>query len=112
MTRAGERSAAPAARSDDCRAPGEGADQRTGRALRRWRTVARVTRSHFARFLVEAGHAKNMGGSLQKPHLPAENRLRAAAVVATIKQAIDVIHHSGGKAVLPIPGATISPPSG
>ncbi len=34
---------------------------------------------------------------------PRENRLRAAAVVYN-KQAIDVIHHSGGKAVIAHPG--------
>lgn len=61
-----------------------------------------VTRGHFARFLVDAGKATTMeqcscaSGARENRYVPHSG--------GTIKQAIDVIHHSGGKAVLAHPG--------
>ncbi|HBX7862824.1 TPA: 5'-3' exoribonuclease [Klebsiella pneumoniae] len=62
-----------------------------------------VTRGHFARFLVEAGHAKNMAEVFKK-YLARGKTGYVPPQWCTIKQAIDVIHHSGGKAVIAHPG--------
>ena len=65
----------------------------------RWRRH----RGHFARFLVEAGHAKNMAEVFKK-YLARGKTGYVPPQWCTIKQAIDVIHHSGGKAVIAHPG--------
>ena len=62
-----------------------------------------VTRGHFARFLVEAGYANNMADVFKK-YLARGKTGYVPPQWCTIKQAIDVIHHSGGKAVLAHPG--------
>ena len=62
-----------------------------------------VTRGHFARFLVECGKAKNMAEVFKK-YLARGKTGYVPPQWCTIKQAIDVIHHSGGKAVLAHPG--------
>lgn len=61
-----------------------------------------VTRGHFARFLVEAGKANNMADVFKK-YLARGKTGYVPPQWCTIEQAIDVIHHSGGKAVLAHP---------
>lgn len=62
-----------------------------------------VTRGHFARFLVEAGKANNFADVFKK-YLARGKTGYVPPQWCTIEQAIDVIHHSGGKAVLAHPG--------
>ena len=62
-----------------------------------------VTRGHFARFLMEAGKASNMADVFKK-YLARGKTGYVPPQWCTIDQAIDVIHHSGGKAVLAHPG--------
>jgi len=56
-----------------------------------------VTRAHFARFLVEAGKANNIADVFKK-YLARGKTGYVPPQWCTIEQAIDVIHHSGGKA--------------
>ncbi|EOY2594200.1 TPA: 5'-3' exoribonuclease [Escherichia coli] len=62
-----------------------------------------VTRAHFARFLVECGKASSMADVFKK-YLARGKTGYVPPQWCTIEQAIDVIHHSGGKAVLAHPG--------
>ena len=62
-----------------------------------------VTRAHFARFLIEAGKANNIADVFKK-YLARGKTGYVPPQWCTIEQAIDVIHHSGGKAVLAHPG--------
>jgi predicted metal-dependent phosphoesterase TrpH len=62
-----------------------------------------VTRGHFARFLVESGKATTMADVFKK-YLARGKTGYVPPQWCTIEQAIDVIHHSGGKAVLAHPG--------
>ncbi|EOQ48079.1 TPA: RNase AM [Citrobacter braakii] len=62
-----------------------------------------ITRGHFARFLVECGKAKTMADVFKK-YLARGKTGYVPPQWCTIEQAIDVIHHSGGKAVLAHPG--------
>ncbi|HEL5703768.1 TPA: 5'-3' exoribonuclease [Escherichia coli] len=62
-----------------------------------------VTRGHFARFLVECGKASSMADFFKK-YLARGKTGYVPPQWCTIEQAIDVIHHSGGKAVLAHPG--------
>jgi len=62
-----------------------------------------VTRGHFARFLIEAGKATTMQEVFKK-YLARGKTGYVPPQWCTIDQAIDVIHHSGGKAVLAHPG--------
>lgn len=62
-----------------------------------------VTRGHFARFLVECGKASSMADVFKK-YLARGKSGYVPPQWCTIEQAIDVIHHSGGKAVLAHPG--------
>ena len=62
-----------------------------------------VTRSHFARFLVECGKASSMADVFKK-YLARGKTGYVPPQWCTIEQSIDVIHHSGGKAVLAHPG--------
>ncbi|HFV5686208.1 TPA: RNase AM [Escherichia coli] len=62
-----------------------------------------VTRGHFARFLVECGKASSMADAFKK-YLARGKTGYVPPQWCTIEQAIDVIHHSGGKAVLAHPG--------
>ncbi|MCK3637759.1 5'-3' exoribonuclease [Escherichia coli] len=62
-----------------------------------------VTRGHFARFLVECGKASSMA-DVFKNYLARGKTGYVPPQWCTIEQAIDVIHHSGGKAVLAHPG--------
>ncbi|EAA0660198.1 5'-3' exoribonuclease [Shigella flexneri] len=62
-----------------------------------------VTRGHFARFLVECGKASSMADVFKK-YLVRGKTGYVPPQWCTIEQAIDVIHHSGGKAVLAHPG--------
>lgn len=62
-----------------------------------------VTRGHFARFLVESGKASTMA-DVFKRYLARGKTGYVPPQWCTIDQAIDVIHHSGGKAVLAHPG--------
>lgn len=64
---------------------------------------ANVTRGHFARFLVEQGKASNIADVFKK-YLARGKTGYVPPQWCTIEQAIDVIHHSGGKAVLAHPG--------
>ncbi|MGV7093120.1 RNase RNM [Siccibacter turicensis] len=62
-----------------------------------------VTRGHFARFLIEDGRANNMA-EVFKYYLAKGKTGYVPPQWCTIEQAIDVIHHSGGQAVLAHPG--------
>ncbi len=62
-----------------------------------------VTRGHFARFLVECGKASSMADVFKK-YLARGKTGYVPPQWCTIEQAIDVIHHSGGKAVIAHPG--------
>ena len=62
-----------------------------------------VTRGHFARFLVECGKASSMADVFKK-YLARGKTGYVPPQWCTIEQAIDGIHHSGGKAVLAHPG--------
>ncbi|WAH52710.1 5'-3' exoribonuclease [Pseudescherichia vulneris] len=62
-----------------------------------------VTRGHFARFLVESGKASDVAGVFKK-YLARGKTGYVPPQWCTIKQAIDVIHYSGGKAVVAHPG--------
>lgn len=62
-----------------------------------------VTRGHFARFLVECGKASSMADVFKK-YLARGKTGYVPPQWCTIEQAIDVIHHSGCKAVLAHPG--------
>ncbi|EFN2351544.1 5'-3' exoribonuclease [Escherichia coli] len=62
-----------------------------------------VTRGHFARFLVECGKASSMADVFKK-YLARGKTGYVPPQWCTIEQAIDVIHHSGGKVVLAHPG--------
>ncbi|EOS9630430.1 RNase AM [Escherichia coli] len=62
-----------------------------------------VTCGHFARFLVECGKASSMADVFKK-YLARGKTGYVPPQWCTIEQAIDVIHHSGGKAVLAHPG--------
>ena len=62
-----------------------------------------VTRGHFARFLVECGKAGSIADVFKK-YLARGKTGYVPPQWCTIEQAIDVIHHSGGKAVLAHPG--------
>ncbi|WP_313123745.1 RNase RNM [Pseudescherichia sp.] len=62
-----------------------------------------VTRGHFARFLVESGKANDVAGVFKK-YLARGKTGYVPPQWCTIEQAIDVIHHSGGKAVVAHPG--------
>ncbi|HED4199344.1 TPA: 5'-3' exoribonuclease [Escherichia coli] len=62
-----------------------------------------VTRGHFARFLVECVKASSMADVFKK-YLARGKTGYVPPQWCTIEQSIDVIHHSGGKAVLAHPG--------
>lgn len=62
-----------------------------------------VTRGHFARFLIAAGKADNMQ-KVFKNYLARGKTGYVPPQWCTIKQAIDAIHDSGGRAVLAHPG--------
>ncbi len=62
-----------------------------------------VTRGHFARFLVECGKASSMADVFKK-YLARGKTGYVPPQWCTIEQSIDVIYHSGGKAVLAHPG--------
>ncbi|EHG6152780.1 RNase RNM [Escherichia fergusonii] len=62
-----------------------------------------VTRGHFARFLVECGKASSIADVFKK-YLARGKTGYVPPQWCTIEQAIDAIHHSGGKAVLAHPG--------
>ncbi|MCI0290632.1 PHP domain-containing protein [Cronobacter sakazakii] len=62
-----------------------------------------VTRGHFARFLIEGGRATNMA-NVFKHYLARGKTGYVPPQWCTIEQAIDVIHHSGGQAVIAHPG--------
>ncbi|MBS1206884.1 MAG: S-adenosylmethionine tRNA ribosyltransferase [Proteobacteria bacterium] len=64
---------------------------------------ANVTRGHFARFLVEQGKASNIADVFKK-YLARGKTGYVPPQWCTIEQAIEVIHHSGGTAVLAHPG--------
>lgn len=62
-----------------------------------------VTRAHFARFLIAQGKAYTIGGVFKK-YLARGKTGYVPPQWCTIDQAIDVIQHSGGKAVVAHPG--------
>lgn len=62
-----------------------------------------VTRGHFAKFLIEDGRANSMA-DVFKHYLARGKTGYVPPQWCTIKQAIDVIHHSGGLAVVAHPG--------
>ncbi|PLR32942.1 phosphatase [Chimaeribacter arupi] len=62
-----------------------------------------VTRGHFARFLIEAGKAENVAQVFKK-YLAKGKTGYVPPQWCTIEQAIDVIHQSGGQAVVAHPG--------
>lgn len=70
---------------------------------RRLAAGGEVTRGHFARFLVEDGRANSIA-DVFKHYLARGKTGYVPPLWCTIEQAIDVIHHSGGQAVLAHPG--------
>jgi len=62
-----------------------------------------ITRGHFARYLIEQGKGDNMA-QIFKNYLARGKTGYAPPQWCTIEQAIDAIHHSGGRAVLAHPG--------
>ncbi|PIJ51866.1 phosphatase [Erwinia sp. OLTSP20] len=62
-----------------------------------------ITRGHFARFLVAQGKASNIS-QVFKNYLARGKTGYVPAQWCTIKQAIEAIHHSAGRAVLAHPG--------
>lgn len=62
-----------------------------------------VTRAHFARYLVEIGVAENIPKVFKK-YLAKGNIGYVPPQWCTLKEAIDVIHQSGGQAVVAHPG--------
>lgn len=62
-----------------------------------------ITRGHFARFLIAQGKAENMA-QVFKNYLARGKTGYVPPQWCTIKQAIDAIHHSGGRSVLAHPG--------
>lgn len=62
-----------------------------------------ITRGHFARFLIAEGKASNMV-NVFKNYLARGKTGYVPPQWCTIKQAIDAIHHSGGRAVVAHPG--------
>jgi len=62
-----------------------------------------VSRTHFARWLVEAGHARDVK-DVFKRYLVAGKPGYVAHAWATLGQAIDWIHSAGGQAVVAHPG--------
>jgi predicted metal-dependent phosphoesterase TrpH len=88
--------------ADDCRAPGEGADPGAWKGAAtggRWRRHPRP----FCPFSGGGRPCEKHGGCLQK-YLARGKTGYVPPQWCTIKQAIDVIHHSGGKAVMAHPG--------
>ncbi len=92
-----ERARLIAGRLEKARIPGawEGAQ--------RYASGAAITRGHFARFLVECGRA-NSFADVFKHYLARGKTGYVPPQWCTIEQAIDVIHHSGGLAVVAHPG--------
>ncbi len=64
---------------------------------------APITRSHFAQWLVNQGHAKNLQNVFKK-FLTRGNPGYVPPNWCSIKEAVEVIHQSGGQAVLAHPG--------
>ncbi|WP_075181899.1 PHP domain-containing protein [Pantoea sp. 1.19] len=62
-----------------------------------------ITRGHFARWLIAEGKAETMA-QVFKQYLARGKTGYAPPQWCTIEQAIDAIHHSGGRAVLAHPG--------
>ncbi|USH03530.1 PHP domain-containing protein [Grimontia kaedaensis] len=62
-----------------------------------------LTRAHFARWMVEQGHVKNMQAVFKK-YLTRGNPGYVPPSWCTIQEAVDVIHKAGGQAVLAHPG--------
>ncbi len=62
-----------------------------------------ITRGHFARYLIEQGKGSTMQ-QIFKNYLARGKTGYAPPQWCTIEQAIDAIHHSGGRAVLAHPG--------
>ncbi|WP_428943153.1 RNase RNM [Pantoea sp. FN060301] len=62
-----------------------------------------ITRGHFARFLISQGKADTMAQVFKK-YLARGKTGYVPPQWCTIKQAIDAIHHSGGRSVLAHPG--------
>jgi 3',5'-nucleoside bisphosphate phosphatase len=62
-----------------------------------------ISRTHFARFLVEAGHVRDMTHAFKRYLVPGTPG-HVAHAWATLPQAIDWIHGAGGQAVLAHPG--------
>ncbi len=62
-----------------------------------------LTRSHFARYLVEQKHCKNMQNAFDR-YLARGSRAYVPHQWASISEVVAVIHAAGGKAVLAHPG--------
>ncbi|MFD2180500.1 RNase RNM [Veronia pacifica] len=62
-----------------------------------------LTRAHFARWMVEQGHVKNMQ-TVFKKYMTRGNPGYVPPNWCTIEEAIDTIHKAGGQAVLAHPG--------
>ncbi|MEI8608946.1 phosphatase [Enterovibrio norvegicus] len=62
-----------------------------------------LTRAHFARWMVEQGHVKNMQAVFKK-YLTRGNPGYVPPNWCTIAEAVDVIHKAGGQAVIAHPG--------
>jgi len=62
-----------------------------------------VSRTHFARFLVEAGHARDVRDVFKRYLVPGKPG-HVAQAWATLSQAVEWIHVAGGQAVVAHPG--------
>ncbi len=70
-----------------------------------------VSRTHFARYLVEAGHAKDTKDVFERYLTPGKPG-HVAHEWATLTQAVDWIHAAGGQAVIAHPGRYRVTPTG
>lgn len=92
-----QRAEAIAERLEKARIPG------ALQGARRLADGGEITRGHFARFLVEDGRANN-SAEVFKHYLARGKTGYVPPQWCTMEQAIEVIHHSGGQAVLAHPG--------
>ena len=70
-----------------------------------------ISRTHFARYLVEAGHAKETKDVFKRYLTPGKPGYVAHAW-ATLSEAVDWIHAAGGQAVIAHPGRYKCRPTG
>ena len=70
-----------------------------------------ISRTHFARFLIEAGHVRDMKDAFKR-YLAAGRPGYVPHAWASLAQAVDWIHGAGGQAVIAHPGRYRLTPAG